>query len=149
MRYLAARLATDENRRWVPIFQSLPVLVRSKRNLLDHLAEVFEQSTELPGLGPVLEEPALAEIGIGAWQGHRAADIHAANPGLPHASDPHLWKFHAPGGERMHEMVDRLSGFLSRLDGPSVVVTHGVTSRMLVPLRSAPMEAACSAPINR
>ncbi len=55
LRHLACKLASDEQRRWVPVFQSLPVLVRSKQSLLDRVEEVFEQSTGLSGLRAVLD----------------------------------------------------------------------------------------------
>ncbi|WP_120501366.1 histidine phosphatase family protein [Roseovarius sp. EL26] len=76
-------------------------------------------------------DPALQEIAIGGWSGMTVADIKSANPNLEHSDDPHVWKFQAPDGERQEQMQTRLEGFLHRLEGPSVIVTHGVTSRML------------------
>ncbi|WP_135504714.1 histidine phosphatase family protein [Roseovarius aestuariivivens] len=80
------------------------------------------------GLGPLIEtDPALFEIDLGAWQGRRVAEI----PEAQEARDPHLWKFTGPGCERLEEMAARLTAFLAALDRPAVIVTHGVTSRML------------------
>ncbi|SLN43911.1 Phosphoserine phosphatase 1 [Roseovarius albus] len=75
--------------------------------------------------------PALQEINIGTWQGMTVAEIKLAHPELDHADDPHVWKFQAPQGERIEQMKARLERFLENLTGPSVIVTHGVTSRML------------------
>jgi len=85
----------------------------------------------LAGLGVDLRaEPDLREIDIGRWAGRQIGEITATLP--PEAArDPHLWKFTAPGGETLPEMVARLTGLLDRLEGPTVIVTHGVTSRVL------------------
>lgn len=80
---------------------------------------------------PMSLNNALMEIDMGHWQGKTLKDIASVRTDLPHAEDPHLWKFHAPGGERLTEMHDRLSVFLRGLNSPSVLVTHGVTSRVL------------------
>ncbi len=74
--------------------------------------------------------PALQEIDLGRWQGRTVAEIRGENPHLP-ADDPHLWKFDAPGGESLPQMEARLKDLLHVLTGPTVLVTHGVTSRVL------------------
>ena len=79
---------------------------------------------------PLSAEAALREIDIGAWHGRRIEEIRAADPARI-GDDPHLWKFAAPGGESMEAMVARLDALLARLEGPTVLVTHGVTSRVL------------------
>jgi len=86
----------------------------------------------LEGLGLSLEaDPALREVDIGAWQGRKAADLRSEHPRISACSDPHAWKFTAPGGESLEQMVCRLTALLDRLDGPAVLITHGVTSRVL------------------
>ncbi|WP_397542967.1 histidine phosphatase family protein [Roseovarius salis] len=81
------------------------------------------------GLSVACDE-ALREVRVGQWQGRRIDEIAAELP-RGATDDPHLWKFGAPGGERIDEMVARLTGLVARLDGPTVLVTHGVTSRVL------------------
>ncbi len=76
-------------------------------------------------------DPGLQEISIGTWAGMTVTGIQSAHPDLKHLDDPHVWKFQAPGGERLSHMQARLEAFLQKLDSPSVIVTHGVTSRML------------------
>lgn len=81
------------------------------------------------GLGlEVVAEPDLREIDMGDWHGQLISELAAQ---LPEGAtdDPHLWKFTAPGGERLAQMEARLAGLLDRLEGPTVMVTHGVTSR--------------------
>lgn len=83
------------------------------------------------GLGlEVVAEPDLREIDMGAWHGQLISELAARLP-EDMTDDPHLWKFTAPGGERLEQMEARLSGLLDRLEGPTVMVTHGVTSRAL------------------
>jgi len=83
------------------------------------------------GLGlTVLPDPDLQEIDMGDWVGRLVDDLRAELPAGA-ADDPHLWKFGAPRGEGMAAMAARLNRVLERLDGPSVLVTHGVTSRVL------------------
>lgn len=72
-------------------------------------------------------DPRLLEIDLGAWTGRAIAGIAPRDAG----ADPHGWKFAAPGGEDRAAMAARCAAFLGDLSGPSVIVTHGVTSRML------------------
>ena len=68
-------------------------------------------------------EPALRELAMGAWEGRRLAEV-APPPGL-------TWKFAAPGGEDRATLTARAAALLSALDGPAVLVTHGVTGTVL------------------
>ena len=79
----------------------------------------------------VTQDAALLEIDLGAWQGQYIKDIPEARAVATPDGDPHAWKFSGPGCESLDDMVARLHGFLAGLDGPTVIVTHGVTSRVL------------------
>ncbi|MGI3184153.1 histidine phosphatase family protein [Nioella aestuarii] len=84
------------------------------------------------GLGLVIEsDPRLAEINLGRWQGRTVQELRAEYPDIARATDPHLWKFGAPGGETLGQMSARVQAVLEGLTGPTVLVTHGVTSRLL------------------
>ena len=74
----------------------------------------------------LFESPLLREISMGDWDGKLVSEVAPDAP-----DDPVLWKFEAPNGERLHDLKARLVVFLKGLDGPAVVVTHGVTSRVL------------------
>jgi broad specificity phosphatase PhoE len=80
---------------------------------------------------PLRAEPRLMEIGLGAWQGQLVSELVLPQPRLNGQTDPHLWKFDAPDGESLPQMVERVRAVLADLSGPTVLVTHGVTSRLL------------------
>ena len=76
-------------------------------------------SAALAGLSAEVEN-RIAEIGLGDWEGRSLAEI-APPRGV-------AWKFAAPGGETRGALTARLAAFLASLDGPVIVVTHGVVS---------------------
>ncbi|SDK05662.1 histidine phosphatase family protein [Aliiruegeria lutimaris] len=84
----------------------------------------------MPGAA-LIEDQRLAEIDMGAWQGLTYGEIRRVSPEIPAAPDSFLWKFAAPGGERLEEMLVRLRDFLSEVPAEAVVVTHGVASQLL------------------
>ncbi len=75
-------------------------------------------------------DPRLAEIGVGAWAGLTRTEIDARWPGPP---DEDIIAFYAriPGGESFADLEDRVAAVLNNLTGPTVIVTHGMTSRFL------------------
>ncbi|MEO1139801.1 MAG: histidine phosphatase family protein [Pseudomonadota bacterium] len=79
----------------------------------------------------IATDPNLVEIDMGEWQGHTLSEIRARMPGLDTGSDPNMWKFTGRGCESLKQVVARVATFLNGLDRPTVVVTHGVTSRVL------------------
>lgn len=78
-----------------------------------------------------VEDGRLREVSFGAWEGLTLPSIEAGWPHIDHAGDPFLWNFMAPGGERFEGLTERLVGFLEELRRPSVVICHGITSRVL------------------
>ena len=78
----------------------------------------------------VIKDERLVEVGMGGWQGLTIAEIHRASPEVA-VPDNFMWKFLAPGGERMDQKLIRLRDFLSDVPGEAIVVTHGVTSQLL------------------
>ena len=62
----------------------------------------------------------LCELRLGSWEGRTLAQI-APPPGM-------TWKFDAPGGETQDALTARLTSFLSDLDGPAIIISHGVVS---------------------
>ncbi len=82
-------------------------------------------------LSPIRRDARLAEIRVGAWEGKRRVELD-----LPHASDEGyaeglmLYEL-APGGEGFAALRLRCESFLRELTRPAVLVTHGMTSRML------------------
>ena len=78
---------------------------------------------------PILADPDLTEIDMGVWNGRLTAELRAELGAPP--DDPHLWKFASPGGETLSAMTARVTRVLAGLSGPTVLITHGVTSRLL------------------
>ena len=86
-------------------------------------------SIALQGLVDGIEtDTRLREIGVGDWAGHTRADLMAKTP---EAHDTFGLYERAPGGEGFAALRSRCVAFLDDLDGPTVLVTHGITSRML------------------
>ena len=79
------------------------------------------------------EEPRLMEIGMGDWTGLTRAEIDGRWPGRPGEG---LLDFYArgPGGEPLDEVARRAGAVLSGLDRPTVIVTHGITLRVICAL---------------
>jgi len=78
-------------------------------------------------IGPIATDPALSEIGLGDWAGGVRADLIKSS-GAMDGFD--LYEL-APNGEGFAALHARCHNFLSRLTGPAVLITHGITSRML------------------
>ncbi len=85
----------------------------------------------LPANMPRQLDPRLMEVDIGRWAGRTEAEIEAAHPNFVQDYDAHSWKFHAPGGETLADMTARCAAVLGAVFGPTILVTHGVTSRVL------------------
>lgn len=82
----------------------------------------------------IVTDARLREIGIGDWAGARRRALAAAHPHLFDPAAPLAWYDHAPGGEGLEALAVRLSDVLDDLrgqPGPVVIVTHGITSRVL------------------
>jgi probable phosphoglycerate mutase len=86
----------------------------------------------LSGLGQEPQvDPRLMEVGFGQWEGLTKAEIDARWPANGDCTDPFAWHFTAPDGERFEALCARAQSFLDDLAGPAVIVTHGITSRVL------------------
>jgi probable phosphoglycerate mutase len=86
-------------------------------------------------LGPLITEittePDLREIGMGEWAGRLRSEL-AHQPSWEETPDGVLELYDmAPGGEGLAGLEVRCAGLLARLEGPHVLVTHGITSRMI------------------
>ncbi len=108
----------------------LPKGVQMTVSPLERALRTAEIANAALGL-PLVQDPALMEINLGQWQGQTPLELAKTHPDLDMHGDPHLWKFGAPGGETLSEMTERVRGVLSRITAPTVIVTHGVTSRLL------------------
>ena len=96
-----------------------------------------------PLLGTVRTDDRLREIGVGDWQGKLRRDL----PGTGDGVDLLLAHYeNAPGGEGLERLRDRARAFLDGLVAPAVIVTHGITSRMIRSLLIGPEVLDLSTP---
>lgn len=73
----------------------------------------------------------LREIGVGDWGGRIRSEL-IEDKGFIEGPDGALELYeHAPGGEGFEALEQRCAGFLTNLKRPTVLVTHGITSRMI------------------
>ncbi|MGX9354477.1 histidine phosphatase family protein [Roseobacteraceae bacterium S113] len=88
-------------------------------------------------LGPLVShmhtDPRLRELEVGAWTGASRDQLRGVSgPTYADTPDGHLALYeHAPGGEGYASLRARCEAFLAELTGPTLCVTHGITSRML------------------
>ncbi|WCR14639.1 histidine phosphatase family protein [Paracoccus seriniphilus] len=71
----------------------------------------------------------LAEIDVGEFTGMRLADLRQSHPAI--FINDLDWYDQTPSGEHFTELHARCRDFLADLNGPALIVTHGVTLRML------------------
>ncbi|MGD9294562.1 MAG: histidine phosphatase family protein [Roseobacter sp.] len=89
-------------------------------------------SLALEGLFPAIHtDPRLCEIDVGRWQGKLVSELSLAD--LPSDDEQASLELSgsAPGGEGFAALRERCTAFLMQLSAPAVIVTHGITSRML------------------
>ncbi len=79
-------------------------------------------------VGAIATDDRLREIGVGDWAGRVRSDLLALAPDARDTFDLYAY---APGGEGFDALHRRCTAFLDDLDGPAVLITHGITSRML------------------
>ena len=82
-------------------------------------------------LADFTEDGRLREIGLGDWEGRLRDDLAPEFFG-DESDETGVFVFdRAPGGEGFAALHARCLSFLTDLSRPAVVVTHGITSRML------------------
>jgi broad specificity phosphatase PhoE len=73
----------------------------------------------------------LREIGVGEWAGRVRSELTENNEFFERPDDALELYERAPAGEGFDGLEARCAEFLSSLKGPAVLVTHGITSRMI------------------
>jgi len=76
-------------------------------------------------------DPRLQEVSFGRWEGLTALDIDAEWPDNRTGLDMFDWHFTSPEGEDFDALRERAGAVLDDLDRPTIIVTHGITSRVL------------------
>ena len=78
-------------------------------------------------IGDITTAPALREIGLGDWAGEPRKALIAQTG----ARDGFALYELAPNGEGFDALHARCADFLKALKQPTVLITHGITSRMM------------------
>lgn len=103
-------------------------------------AEIIAQGREV---APRLE-PSLREIDLGDWEGLERSQVVRRWPELHAARGEDLSGFRPPQGESFADLAERVwpvIAVLSRMEGPSLVVTHaGVIRAVVCRLMGAPLQ---------
>ncbi|WP_371224490.1 histidine phosphatase family protein [Roseovarius sp. 2305UL8-3] len=87
----------------------------------------------------------LQEVSAGDWEGRTRDDLFAEFGGEGGITNEFDLFTSAPGGERYDDLEARCRAFLNDLSGPTVAITHGVTSLMLRGLACGLSRAAMEA----
>lgn len=85
------------------------------------------------GAHPFRTDLLLSEIGIGGFAGQLLADLERERPDL-FTGPPLAWYDRCPEGEGLAALAARCERFLGTLEGtgtPVLIVSHGITLRML------------------
>nr|WP_256447509.1 histidine phosphatase family protein [Paracoccus sp. C2R09] len=108
----------------------LAVLVRSLPGRRFCSPQGRAQATADIAFGPgFTTDERLREIGIGAFAGLLLTDLRRDHPHL--FTNDLSWYDRCPDGEGFEALARRCRSFLGDLDGPAVILTHGITLRML------------------
>ncbi|OAN84428.1 hypothetical protein A8B78_07010 [Jannaschia sp. EhC01] len=80
---------------------------------------------------PFRIEPRLAEVQMGDWQGRLRDEVLTEDPTT--RAQPNLFEIslNTPGGESYAALKTRLEACLGDIAGPTICVTHGITSLIL------------------
>ena len=76
------------------------------------------------------KDARLEEIDIGAFAGAREVELRMSHPAV-FCDDPLGWYDRTPGGEHLADLASRARDFMEELTAPAIVVTHGITLRMI------------------
>lgn len=80
-----------------------------------------------PFVDEIHTDPRLREVGVGDWTGRKRDELPIGD-----GPDAFLEQYEAaPGGEGLAALRARCAAFLADLQAPAVLITHGITSRML------------------
>ncbi len=79
----------------------------------------------------VRDEPRLAEVSLGCWEGLTEYEIEAEYPGARAGTTAFDWYFRSPDGERLEAARERVAAWLAEVRGPVLAVSHGLVGRIV------------------
>jgi broad specificity phosphatase PhoE len=77
------------------------------------------------------DEPRLAEVSIGSWEGMTLYEIDLEFPGALSGADAFDWHFRSPDGESFESLRERVAHWLAEMRAPAVAITHSLTGRVV------------------
>ena len=97
------------------------------------LGRAQETATLIAQEVPILvcTEPRISEVSIGSWDGLTDFEIEAEYPGSLSGATPYDWFFRSPDGEPLDAVVARVSAWLAGANGPLLIISHGLTGRII------------------
>jgi len=102
------------------------VISSPQTRALHTAVEVFAASA-----AQIRTDSRLCEIDAGAWQGRMRDELQIEGDPKVTVDGPLAFYEQAEGGEGFAALRLRCEAFVQSLNGPAVLITHGITSRML------------------
>ncbi len=101
----------------------LPKICSNMGIVTSPLARCVETAALL-GAPRAEREPRIAEMSWGEWEGRRLAELRRALGAAMQENEARGWDFRPPGGESPREVLARVQGWMSGLEGATLAVTH-------------------------
>lgn len=76
----------------------------------------------------VIINDRIQEIAFGKWEGATREEIKAQ---VTTDYETKTWNFNSPGGETFDGICDRVRAFMDEQSEPAIIVTHGVTAKII------------------
>lgn len=92
--------------------------------------EIIREKLGLPRQRYMVDD-RLIEVDLGDWNGMTVAEINQQDPGVWERREADKWAFKVPGGESYQDAAARTREFLLTLTGPTLIVGHGASGRIL------------------
>lgn len=121
------RWHASEQARIVP-----PILATGPRVMVSPLGRAQETARIALGETAFETDPLLMEIHAGDWQGMLYAEVMDQFPDKVNPGMRALEVFtDAPGGEGLPAFTERVRGVIAALNGPTVIVAHGLWGQVM------------------
>lgn len=102
--------------------------VSSPQGRAMHTAQIARAVAQGPD---ITTDDRLVEITMGDWTGLHRSEIAEQAPHVFGTDGGMGWYDHAPGGEGLQGVAARVASFVQGCRQPTVLFTHGITSRIL------------------
>jgi len=117
---LASEIDNPDN-----MFFAASPLIRTRQTM-----EIIRKRLSLPSRRYMLDD-RLIEIDLGDWNGRTPDEVNTDDPGVFERRNQSKWDYTIPGGESYADAAVRTRDFLTSLSGPSLIVGHGASGRLL------------------